>query len=84
MSVAPDSPHPAARGARLRARPALLSLRTVRPDLVEATLRGRTLGYLEIVGNVFVVLRGERYDIAVEVLQTMTIEVATQELLRTS
>lgn len=84
MSVAYEPPgraaHPAGRGRR----PALLSLRTLRSDLVEVTLRGRRLGYIEIVGNVFVVLQGQRYDRAVEVLQTMSIEVATDTLAQSA
>lgn len=84
MSVAYDptgrAAHPAGRGRRA----ALLSLRTVRPDLVEVTLRGQCLGYVEIVGHVFVVLQGERYDLAVEILQTMSIEDATNALQATA
>jgi hypothetical protein len=50
--------------------------RTLRPDLVEVVVGRRTVGYLEVVGNVFVALRGERYDRAVEVAQSMSIQVA--------
>lgn len=80
MSIARDGEHPAVRGARLRSRPALTSLKTVRPDLVEVTRNASTLGYIEMVGAIFVVLEGDRYDHAVEILQTMSIEVAIESL----
>lgn len=69
MSLAPQLP---AAGAARRARsvaPALLSLTTQRPDLVEVSTQHRVLGYIEVVGHLFVVLVGARYDIAVEIDQ---------------
>ena len=57
-------------------RPGLAVYRSVRPDLVEVVVGHRTVGYLEVVGHLFVALRGERYDRAVEVAQSMSIQVA--------
>lgn len=77
MSLAPQLPaahrtraaHPArAAGA---AAPALLALATRRPDLVEVSAGRRVLGYIEVVGEVFVVLSGSRYDLAVEIHQAL-------------
>lgn len=44
------------------------------------TAAGRVLGYIEVAGDVFVALRGSRYDTAVEVGQTLLIERATRLL----
>jgi hypothetical protein len=63
-----------------RPRP-LAAYRTVRPDLVEVVIAGEVVGFIEMVGHLFVALRGPRYDIAVEVAQSMSIEVAHQSLL---
>lgn len=69
MSLAPQLLEAvAARRARTAA-PALLSLATKRPDLVEVSTPRRVLGYIEAVGHLFVVLAGPRYDIAVEIDQ---------------
>jgi hypothetical protein len=64
---------PASRGAGRRR---LAAYRTVRPDLVEVVMGGQVVGYLEMVGSLFVALRGTRYDLAVEVAQSMSIEAA--------
>lgn len=53
----------------------LASYRTLRPELIEVTVGGVVIGYIERVGEVFVALRGERYDLAIEVAQSMLIEV---------
>ena len=66
--------HPA--GAAAPARRQLAAYRTVRPDLIEVVVGGDTIGYIEMVGNVFVALKGGRYDRAVEVAQSMSIDVA--------
>jgi hypothetical protein len=74
VSLAPE--HPAVRSSR-RARgaktaaPALLSLATKRPDLVEVSTAHRVLGYIEVVDHVFVALSGTRYDIATEIHQAL-------------
>jgi hypothetical protein len=73
VSLAPELPGTgAARDAResRHAAPALLSLATKRPDLVEVSSPRRVLGYIEVVEHLFVVLIGTRYDIAVEIGQT--------------
>lgn len=57
-------------------RSGLAVYRSLRPDLIEVVIGHRTVGYLEVVGNLFVALRGERYDRAVEVAQSMSIQVA--------
>lgn len=59
-----------ARTAR-NAAPALLSLTTQRPDLVEVSTPRRVIGYIEVVEHVFVALAGPRYDIAVELTQQL-------------
>lgn len=71
MSLAPQLPgiRPA-REARAAA-PALLALVTKRPDLVEVSAAHRVLGYVEVVGHVFVTLSGPRYDVAVEIHQAL-------------
>jgi hypothetical protein len=71
VSLAAQSPglHPA-RAARAAA-PALLSLTTKRPDLVEVSTGPRVLGYVEVVDHVFVALSGPRYDIATEIHQAL-------------
>jgi hypothetical protein len=63
------------------ARRRLAAYRTVRPDLVEVVVGGAVIGYIEMVGNVFVSLKGARYDLAVEVAQSMAIETAHNALL---
>lgn len=40
-------------------------------DRYEVRAHGATLGFIDVVGAVFVVLAGARYDRAVEVLQTL-------------
>ncbi|WP_426323732.1 hypothetical protein [Microbacterium sp. E-13] len=40
-------------------------------DRYEVRLRGMIVGYIDVVGAVFVALAGSRYDRAVEVLQTL-------------
>jgi hypothetical protein len=70
VSLAPELPAVGpARGMRATA-PALLSLATKRPDLVEVSSPRRVLGYIEVVEHLFVVLVGARYDIAVEIAQS--------------
>lgn len=50
----------------------------VDPDRYEILLLDETRGYIDVVGAVFVVLAGPRYDRAVEVLQTLDFERAVQ------
>ena len=40
-------------------------------DRYEVRHRGAIVGFIDVVGAVFVVLAGSRYDRAVEVLQTL-------------
>ncbi|MFJ6654273.1 hypothetical protein ACIQLJ_15895 [Microbacterium sp. NPDC091313] len=51
-------------------------------DLYEIAWDGRTAGYIEVVGSVFVALAGSRYDRAVEVSQTLTFPDAIEALRR--
>ena len=48
---------------------------------VLVVIGGSVVGYIEMVGSVFVSLKGPRYDIAVEVAQSMAIEAAHTALL---
>jgi hypothetical protein len=73
MSALRDHPRPVRRRQ-------LASYRTVRPDLVEVVVGGETAGFIEMVGNVFVALSGSRYDVAVEVAQSMSIDVVHRAL----
>lgn len=52
----------------------MVCLATKRADLVEVSCSGVVLGYVEVVGGLFVVLAGSRQDTAVEVLQTPVFE----------
>lgn len=49
-------------------------------DLYEIARDGVVEGYVEVVGHVFVVLVGDRYDRAVEVTQTLTFHDAVAAL----
>lgn len=51
-------------------------------DLYEVGRGGCVLGYVEVVGAVFVALGGPRYDRAVEVSQHVTFPAAVEALLR--
>lgn len=69
MSLAPQLPGTGSARTARQAAPALLSLTTMRPDLVEVSTPRRVLGYIEVVEHLFVVLVGSRYDLAVEIDQ---------------
>lgn len=51
-------------------------------DLYEVASEGCIVGYVEVVGSVFVALGGTRYDRAVEVSQNVTFHAAVDALLR--
>jgi hypothetical protein len=51
-------------------------------DLYEVASDGRIVGYVEVVGSVFVALGGTRYDRAVEVDQHLTFHAAVDTVLR--
>lgn len=51
-------------------------------DLYEVARDGYIVGYVEVVGAVFVALGGARYDRAVEVSQNVTFHAAVDALLR--
>ena len=53
-------------------------------DLYEVARDGRIVGYVEVVGAVFVALGGTRYDRAVEVAQHLTFHAAVDTVLRRS
>jgi hypothetical protein len=50
-------------------------------DLYEISRDGYIVGYVEVVGPVFVALGGPRYDRAVEVKQTVTFHTAVDAVL---
>ncbi len=51
-------------------------------DLYEVARDGYIVGYVEVVGSVFVALGGSRYDRAVEVAQLLTFHAAVDAVLR--
>ncbi|MGN7969220.1 hypothetical protein [Microbacterium sp. 22296] len=51
-------------------------------DLYEVSRGGYIVGYVEVVGAVFVALGGARYDRAVEVSQHVTFHAAVDVLVR--
>ncbi len=51
-------------------------------DLYEVARDGVIIGYVEVVGSVFVALGGARYDRAVEVAQRVTFHAAVEAVLR--
>lgn len=51
-------------------------------DLYEVSRGGYIVGYVEVVGAVFVALGGARYDRAVEVSQHLTFHAAVDVLVR--
>lgn len=51
-------------------------------DLYEVAREGYIVGYVEVVGAVFVALGGARYDRAVEVSQHLTFHSAVDALVR--
>lgn len=53
----------------------------VQPGIIRVGSAERTLGFIEQVGRVYVSLAGTRYDRAVEVAQSLTIEDARAALL---
>jgi hypothetical protein len=53
-------------------------------DLYEIAGDDVIVGYVEVVGSVFVALAGDRYDRAVEVRQTLTFAEAVDALRRTA
>ncbi|MFJ4161038.1 hypothetical protein [Microbacterium testaceum] len=68
----------------LAAPPALAEIPWTRIDLdlYEVAREGYIVGYVEVVGAVFVALGGPRYDRAVEVSQHMTFHAAVDALVR--
>jgi hypothetical protein len=51
-------------------------------DRYEVRVGDRTIGFIEVVGAVYVVLEGRRYDRAVEILQTLVFDDALGALER--
>ena len=49
-------------------------------DRYEVSAAGATVGFIDVVGAVFVVLAGPRYDRAVEVLQTLDFPLAVDAI----
>lgn len=52
----------------------------IRPDGYVVRIAGETVGFIDVVGAVYVVLAGCRYDKAVEVAQTLMWSAATATL----
>ncbi|RUR03300.1 hypothetical protein [Labedella endophytica] len=57
-----------------------LALERIAPSLVRVRRDGRTIGFVEHVGRVYVALAGEYYDRAVEVAQTLDVSHAARAL----
>ncbi|MDZ5144724.1 hypothetical protein [Microbacterium testaceum] len=74
----------AAKAAPSSAPPALTEIPWTRVDLdlYEVARDGYIVGYVEVVGAVFVALGGARYDRAVEVSQHLTFHAAVDVLVR--
>ncbi|WOQ69048.1 hypothetical protein RYJ27_10085 [Microbacterium limosum] len=53
-------------------------------DRYRVTDGAATRGFVDVVGPVFVGLAGERYDRAVEIAQTLSLESAAEAILRAS
>ncbi|WP_019179987.1 hypothetical protein [Microbacterium yannicii] len=70
MRRLPDAPAPSAH----------LKWARVGFDRYEVRLDGGVIGYVEVVGAVYVVLEGHRYDRAVEILQTLVFDDALSAL----
>jgi len=52
-------------------------------DRYAVSVDGRTVGFIDVVGAVFVALGGARYDQAVEIVQTLRFEHAVDTLAKT-
>ncbi|SDG96621.1 hypothetical protein [Microbacterium pygmaeum] len=80
--VSPDSLRelPTRRPPAPAAASAALQWEIVEIDRYAVRLGPRTLGYIDVVGAVFVALRGRRYDRAVEVTQTLVFDDALAAL----
>jgi len=81
---APVVSMPAAAPAPVIARPTVAEIPWTRIDLdlYEVARDGYIVGYVEVVGAVFVALGGARYDRAVEVSQHLTFHAAVEALVR--
>ena len=82
--VKPLPPEPGSRRAEPPA-PGEITVRCHRIDVdrYEVIARGSTVGYIDVVGPLFVVLAGCRYDHAVEVLQTRDFAAAVDSIAAT-
>ncbi|MEX8032466.1 hypothetical protein AB6V29_05490 [Microbacterium sp. 20-116] len=74
----------AAKAAPSSTTPALTEIPWTRVDLdlYEVAREGYIVGYVEVVGAVFVALGGPRYDRAVEISQHLTFHAAVDALVR--
>ncbi|CAN7165404.1 hypothetical protein LJR045_000237 [Microbacterium sp. LjRoot45] len=52
-------------------------------DAYAVSFGGHTVGFVDVVGRVFVALGGARYDRAVEIAQSLVFEAAVASLVRT-
>lgn len=52
-----------------------------RDHVVRVTVEGRTIGFVETVGRLFIGLAGHRYDHAVEVRQSLDLDHAISDLV---
>jgi len=71
---------PTRRPAAPPAASAALKWALIDTERYEVTMRGETIGFIDIAGAVFVALAGRRYDQAVEAAQTLVFEDALRAL----
>ncbi len=71
---------PARRPADPSTRASRIQWDLVTPDRYEVRIAGETAGFIDVVGAVYVVLSGPRYDRAVEIAQTLVWSSATTAL----
>ena len=63
----------------LQERPRLVALRAL-DDIYRVEGDGRVIGYVQVVGQVFVTLRGEIYNTSIEISQCLDLETAVARL----
>jgi hypothetical protein len=71
---------PSRRPADASTRASRIQWDLVADDRYEVRIGGEVAGFIDVVGAVYVVLAGSRYDLAVEVTQTIVWSTATTAL----
>ncbi|WP_248172516.1 MULTISPECIES: hypothetical protein [unclassified Microbacterium] len=71
---------PARRPAEPSARASRIQWDLIAADRYEVRIAGETVGFIDVVGAVYVVLSGRRYDRAEEIAQTLVWSTATTAL----